>query len=281
MVRLASDPEAMLFAEAVRGAIGSWEPAREPDLGAWLDDRDEALAERLATVGWRGLAESADLLVPAVAGAIELGCACAPVCLLDEETLGGVLWISGRARHGVGASRLALPRPGGGLALAIARGSYAPERTLDGAGVVRVEVEAENELSPAEAEARWRAWAAVTLGYLAGLAGRALELAVAHARAREQFGAAIGALPAVQARLADAALAAEGIALLAWRAAAGESGAAIPERAWAADAACEVTSAAHQVHGAVGFALETGLHRIFRRARAVRAWSGAVSAAMR
>ncbi|MCS7005988.1 MAG: acyl-CoA dehydrogenase family protein [Thermoleophilia bacterium] len=280
-MRFRLHPDAALFAEAVRAAIGSWEPPREPDLGAWLDDRDGELAQRLAEAGWRELGTDAALLEPAVAGALELGRACAPACLLDEPTLGGALWISGRARHGAGASLLAVPRPRGMLALAVPCGPAVPERTLDGAGVVRVEVEIRDELSPGEAQERLRAWAAVTLGYLAGLAGRALERAVAHVRSREQFGGPLGALPAVQARLADAALAADGIALLAWRAAAGESGAAVPERAWAADAACEVTAAAHQVHGAVGFALETGLHCFSRRARAVRAWSKAVSAALR
>ncbi len=63
-------------------------------------------------------------------------------------------------------------------------------------------------------------WGAVTLAYLAGLADGALAKAVEHARSREQFGAPLAALPAVQARLADAALARDGLVLCAWAAAA-------------------------------------------------------------
>jgi alkylation response protein AidB-like acyl-CoA dehydrogenase len=37
-----------------------------------------------------------------------------------------------------------------------------------------------------------------------------------------------------------------------------------------------VTASAHQAHGAIGFALETGLHRYYRRAKAVQVWAAAV-----
>lgn len=273
--------ELALFAEAVRAAIGPWEPAREPDLGSWQDDRDAELAARLAAAGWTELGVDESLLGAVVAGAIELGRACAPICLVDEVTLGGALWVAGKARHGRSAQPLVAPARGGGLVRVEAVGERVPERTLDGTGTVRVEVERGEPVPAGEATARWTAWAAATLGYLAGLAAQTLELAVRHARAREQFGAPLAALPAVQSRLADAALAADGVTLLAWRAAAGDCGAAAGERAWAAEAVCEVTAAAHQVHGAVGFALETGLHRWYRRARSARAWSAAVSEALR
>ena len=269
------------FAESVRASIGAWEPSREPDFGAWLDDRDDSLAHGLAGVGWSALGADPALLGPAVAGGIELGRACAPVCLLDEATLGAPLWTGGRARHGAHAAELAVPRPLGGLALAVPVGDVVEERTLDGSGTVRVGVELREELPAPAAGARWAAWSAVTLAYLAGLAERTLELAVEHVRTREQFGAPLGALPAVQARLADAALATDGVGLLAWRAATAEPGPAEEEWAWAGAACCEVTASAHQVHGAVGFALETGLHRGYRRARALHAWSSAVAGALR
>ena len=32
--------EPRLFGESVRRAIGEWEAPREPELGAWQDDRD-------------------------------------------------------------------------------------------------------------------------------------------------------------------------------------------------------------------------------------------------
>ena len=80
---------------------------------------------------------------------------------------------------------------------------------------------------------------------------------------------------------ADAALATDTIVLLAWAATYNEGGLQEPELRWACEACCDVTAAAHQVHGAVGFALETGLHVYHRRARSVQAWTAAACAAAR
>jgi hypothetical protein len=273
--------ELALFAESLRAALTGWSAPREPDLGDWQDDRDDGLAQSLTEAGWSELWASAELLGPAVAGGIELGRAAAPVSLVDEATLGAPLWIDGHARHGRGAAALALPERRGGLALGPPAGEARSEPTLDGSGTVRVDVVASASLEPVAAAACWRVWNAATLAYFAGLASRALELAVAHARTREQFGAPLGALPAVQARLADAALATDAITLLAWAAAANEGGLQEDALRWAGAACCEVTASAHQVHGAVGFALESGLHVYYRRARAVQVWADAVCDALR
>ncbi len=273
--------EFRVFVESVRTAIGDWEPAREPELGTWLDDRDDALAQRLAAAGWDELWRDPGLLGAAVAGGLELGRATAPMCLVDEATLGGVLAVSGRARHASAATVLAVPLPGGGLGLGEAASEPVPETTLDGSGTVRLDARVVEEIEPADAAARWRAWSAATLATFAGLAAHALDAAVAHARAREQFGAPLSALPAVQARLADAALAVDGLTLLAWASADGATAVRAPELLWAGTACCEVTASAHQVHGALGFALETGLHRFYRRAKATQAWAAAVCAATR
>lgn len=270
-----------LFSESVRSAIGDWEPPREPDLGTWQDDRDDALAERLAATGWAELWSSSELLWPAVAGGLELGRAVAPACLIDEVTLGAPLAAAGRARHGRHARSLALPLRRNGLALGAPSSEARPELSLDGSGTVRVDAAIGGELEPVAAAACWHAWSSTTLAYVAGLAGRALELAVEHARTREQFGAPIAALPAVQSRLADAALAVDALTLLAWSSPTDERSLPAPELLWAGAACCEVTAAAHQVHGAIGFALETGLHRYYRRARALHAWTTAVCAATR
>jgi Acyl-CoA dehydrogenase, C-terminal domain len=273
--------ELSLFAESLRGTLAGWEPPREPDLGTWQDDRDDELANRLAEAGWSELWAGAELLGPAVAGGIELGRAAAPVCLLDEATLGAPLWIDGRARHGRPAAALALPEPGGGLALGPPAGEARPEPTLDGSGTVRVDVVASSSLERVAATACWRAWNAATLAYLAGLASRSLELALEHARTREQFGAALALLPAVQSRLADSALAVDAMTLLAWAAIADEGGIQDGELRWAGGACCDVTASVHQVHGALGFALESGIHVYHRRARAVQAWTAAVCDALR
>lgn len=270
-------PEQKLFAESVRTAVGGWEPSREPNLGVWLDDRDDALAGRLVEAGWQGLWEEVDLEA-VVAGGFELGWAIAPVCLLDEATLGAPLALGGRIRHGIETSVCAAPLPGWGLALARPAGPREPELTLDGSGTVLATVEELDPLASTSAETRWAAWTAATLAYLAGLAGAASEAAIAHARAREQFGRPLASLPAVQARLADAALAVDALALTAWQAATafGDPSRGAPALLWASAACRDVTASAHQVHGAVGFALESGLHRFYRRAKAVQVWAAAV-----
>jgi alkylation response protein AidB-like acyl-CoA dehydrogenase len=203
------------------------------------------------------------------------------MCLVDEVTLGAPLAVEGRARHALGARSLALPLRSGGLALGTPSSEARPELTLDGSGTVRVDAAIGGELEPVAAAACWRAWSVATLAYLAGLGARALELAVEHARTREQFGAPLAALPAVQSRLADAALGVDALTLLAWSSSTDDRSLLAPELLWAGAACCEVTASAHQVHGAIGFALETGLHRSYRRARGMHAWATAVCAATR
>jgi hypothetical protein len=253
-MRFTIEPELELFAESVRGALAGWEAPLEPVFGDWQDDRDDDLAARLAEVGWAELWVDPDLLGPAVAGGIELGRVVAPLCLVDEATLGAPLALGGRVRHGEG-------RVVGGVR----------EPTLDGTGTLcAVESPAPSDLE------RLRVWGAVTLAYLAGLADASLELAVAHARSREQFGAPIGALPAVQARLADAALARDGLVLCAWSAADSEGDFPHDVLAWAGRACREVTAHVQQVYGGIGFALEGGIHRYYRRAKTVQVWTDAL-----
>jgi len=250
---LTVDPELELFAESVRAALAGWEAPVEPVFGEWQDDRDDALAGRLAAAGWDDLGTDPELLRPVVAGGIELGRAVAPLSLLDEATLGFPLQLAGRARHGEG------------------RVEGLREPTLDGSGTLR-DVTATALPNPA----RLHAWAVGTLAYLAGLAAEAVDRGVAHATSREQFGAPLSALPTVQARLADAALARDGLLLCAWGAASPDAGFPADELAWAGLACCEVTAHAHQVHGAIGFALEGGIHRYHRRAKTVQVWTDAV-----
>jgi hypothetical protein len=277
-VRFTVDAELELFAGSVRGALTGWEGPVDVSFGDWWDERDDALAGRLARVGWVELWAGETELLAAVAGGIELGRATAPLCLVDEATLGAPLSTGGRVRHGAGRETWAVARPGGGLVLAAGRG--APEATLDGTGTLsRLELGAGTPVE--DAAARWRAWGVATLAYHAGLAAGALATAVEHVRAREQFGAPLAALPAVQQRLADAALAADALVLTAWRAAAHEDAGAplpVPSLLWAGCACRDVTAAVHQVHGATGFALEAGVHRAYRRAKTVQVWTASACA---
>ena len=278
-MRLAVDPELVLFAASVRGALEGWEPPLEPVLGTFWDERDEARAERIRALGWDDLGADASLLGPAVAGAFELGRAVAPLCLLDDATLGGSLCLGRRVRHGLLGRPAAVPGPGETL-VSRAFADGLPEPTLDGSGVVREVALGEVVAGDDAAAQRLRAWGAATLGYLAGLADAVLERALAHVRSREQFGAPLAALPAVQGRLAEAALLRDGLLLVAWEAASEEPANGLPRDglAWGGPAACEVARQALQVHGGIGFALEGGIHRHVRRAKAAQVWIDAVLA---
>lgn len=274
-MRFVVSSELRSFSESVRGGIEGWEPPLEPGFGGSWDDRDDMLAERLVALGWTELWHDSELLGATVAGSIELGRAAAPLCLVDEATLGGPLCIEGRVRHPAGASSVAVPLAAGVLVLAPWAGGQ-QEATLDGTGTLR-DVVTGTPSPVGDAAERWRAWVAATLGYLAGLGGAALDAAVLHARRREQFGAPLGSLPAVQARLADALVACEGVSLCAWGSASADAQgpAAWDELSWAAGTVREVTAAVLQVHGAIGFALEGGVHRYFRRAKVVQVWGDA------
>lgn len=279
-MRFATDGELHLFAESVRGALEGFDPPLEPRLGSWWDERDDALGERLGAVGWASLWSDPELLGPAVAGAVELGRSVAPLCLLDEATLGAPLGVGERARHAAGSGVVAVPVGASGVSLhAVDVTVGMREPTVDGTGTIRGL--ALDGAQPADDGAlRLRAWGAATIGYLAGLADSALEQAVEHARSREQFGAPLGSLAAVQGRLAGAAVHRDGLALVAWEAA--DPGGALPVAAlaWAGRACREVTVQAVQVHGGIGFALEGGVHRHYRRAKAAQVWVDAVLAAL-
>jgi hypothetical protein len=271
-LRFTLDAELELFAESVRGVLSGWASPVEEAVGDWADERDGTLARRLAELGWAELWSDPELLGPAVAGGLELGRAIAPLHVLDEAALGAPLGVGSRVRHGEGVARAAVAVHGG-LAL-IELGATTREPALDCVGTVVV------ALGPAEpmsdAQARLRVWSAATAAYLAGLADAALSRSVEHARQREQFGAPLAALPAVQAKLADAALLADGARLVAWSLA-DPDGSAVPVEAltWTGAACRDVSAVAQQVHGAIGFALESGLHRVYRRAKTVQVWTEA------
>jgi alkylation response protein AidB-like acyl-CoA dehydrogenase len=110
---------------------------------------------------------------------------------------------------------------------------------------------------------------------LVGVAQRAMEMAVAHAREREQFGRPIGAYQAVSHRCAQMLLEIEGARSATYYAAwAGDHEpetlplAAAMAKAYASDAGTRVTSSALQVLGGIGFTWEHDLHFFLKRARA-------------
>jgi alkylation response protein AidB-like acyl-CoA dehydrogenase len=114
-----------------------------------------------------------------------------------------------------------------------------------------------------------------------GVASRALELAVAYAGERRQFGRPIGSFQAVAHELARAYMDVETSRSLAywagWCVAEGEEdapAAAAAAKARAAEAAVATCERAIQVHGGIGFTWEHPLHRFYKRALAIAAMHG-------
>jgi alkylation response protein AidB-like acyl-CoA dehydrogenase len=115
-----------------------------------------------------------------------------------------------------------------------------------------------------------------TAGQLLGLAQRAIDLSVAYAQQRKQFGKPIGSYQAVKHLLATAQVKIE-FARPVFHAAAAEFGAGpaasarISHAKLAAIAAADnAMRAALQSHGAMGFTWEVGLHFYLKRALALR-----------
>jgi alkylation response protein AidB-like acyl-CoA dehydrogenase len=110
---------------------------------------------------------------------------------------------------------------------------------------------------------------------LTGVAQRALDMSVAYAKERQQFGRPIGAYQAVSHRCARMLLETENARsatyYAAWTADAEPESlplAASIAKAAASDAGCHVTHDALQVHGGIGFTWEHDIHLFLKRARA-------------
>jgi alkylation response protein AidB-like acyl-CoA dehydrogenase len=150
---------------------------------------------------------------------------------------------------------------------------------LDGAPLV-----AESPDGQAALEAA-RLHGACALAYeLVGVAQACLDMAVAHAKSREQFGKPIGTYQAISHRCADMFVAVESARSHAyWAGWAVQEGtpdaalAASQAKAAAGDAAVACAQGAIQVHGGIGFTWEHDLHLYLRRARSGAALLGTPS----
>jgi alkylation response protein AidB-like acyl-CoA dehydrogenase len=133
------------------------------------------------------------------------------------------------------------------------------------------------------AGAAWPAWhdtmldaITLTAAQAAGGARAALELAVAYAGTREQFGRPLAGFQAISHYLADAATAVDGAQTLAWQAAwARSQGDPAEELApMAKSFACrtfrDVTATAQQIFGGNGFTVEFDIQLYFRRAKSLQ-----------
>jgi hypothetical protein len=236
--------------------------------GVWLDESGLELSDRLrlAAVAGRRLLPAAIrgealLLAPLLAQA-------------DDPRLEGLLDGSLRGGGGVavGDSALVALAPGASMAGVLGDGWAAVVDVDDavpvvgleaGQGLARVRVAADLRADPAELR---RAWELGILAELYGAAQRALELSVAYAEEREQFGRPIASFQAVSHTLARMAVDLEsldaGIGRLAAR---WEPRLAAVLRFGGPAAARRVLEGAIQVHGGMGFTWELGLHLHYRR----------------
>ena len=180
------------------------------------------------------------------------------------------------ALDAIGADRL-LVHCAGGLALVSAVSSGVQIIPLDSIDRTRRIAELRlREVQPiALLEGTPRVLAAARLAIafdLLGCCTRALELSLAYAMERRQFGRVIGSFQAVKHMLAEIAAALEPARSLAWYAAhafdhdpADASRLAALAKAHVSEVATEVLRKATEVHGGIGFTEQYDLHLWFRR----------------
>jgi Acyl-CoA dehydrogenase, C-terminal domain len=114
-----------------------------------------------------------------------------------------------------------------------------------------------------------------------GIGKKALQLAIDHAKEREQFGRKIGVYQAVSHQLADTFVETELARSLAywaaWTVAEEDDDASIAAaaaKAYAGDAAVAACERSIQVHGGIGFTWEHVLHEYYKRALWIQAYGG-------
>ena len=119
------------------------------------------------------------------------------------------------------------------------------------------------------------AWGAVgKCAEMLGGAQQTLDMTVAYAKQRIQFGRSIGSFQAIQHHVADMAADVEGCRYITYQAAWALAEGLPAERevamakAWVSDAYHRVCMTAHQCHGAIGFTREHDLQLYSRRAKA-------------
>ena len=116
--------------------------------------------------------------------------------------------------------------------------------------------------------------AMLTAAEMLGGAAQALDMAVAYAKDRVQFGRPIGSFQAVKHRCADMLVDVEGmrstVYWAAWSIGADDADASIAvstAKTWCGDASKRVMASALQVHGGIGFTWEHDLHFYLKRAQ--------------
>ena len=275
---------------------------------------DTGLYQELGELGWPGIAvgeEHGGLGLGAVELAIlceELGRSVAPVPFLPSVLAATLIehagsdaqrerWLPGLASGELTGAAGDTPElvPGGAGAAVIVLVAGDEARLVDGAEAepvaaidptrpaARVPAGAGEPLAGDVAAATDRALVAVA-AELVGVCDRALEMTVAYVKDRKQFGTPVGAYQAVSHRCAQMLLDTEGaraaVSFAAWAADADPERlpeAAAMAKAAASDAGRDVTAAAIQLHGGIGFTWEADVHWLFKRAQLDAALLGAAS----
>jgi len=260
---------------------------------------DESLWAELVELGWPGIAvaqEHGGQGLGAVELAVlleELGYACAASPFLSTATVAAVIqaagseeqrtrWLpglaSGEVSAGLGSWELAADADGAAVVL-----------VLDGQEALLVEsptAEAVNSIDPTRrfasvsgdgeplgggAADRVRAALAAEM---VGVCQRALDMTLAYVKERKQFGVPVGSFQAVGHRCAEMLLQTESARSAAYYAAwaAGADPELLAEAAslagaTASDGGREVTAAAIQMHGGIGFTWEADVHWLYKRAQ--------------
>jgi alkylation response protein AidB-like acyl-CoA dehydrogenase len=197
------------------------------------------------------------------------------------------------AGHFVGLHRTTGGTGAGGQGVAVATGRGTPkgsaDLTRDLVEVPTVEVEQVGGSLDPGALVRWEALAQVVLcADMAGAMRGALDLAVVHARERQQFGRPVGSFQAVQHLAADQHVSCEASRRITYYAAWAVDQldadqallAALTAKAYVGPRAREVTEAVLQIHGGMGHTWENRPHLFLRRALLDRAVLGDESAVL-
>lgn len=109
---------------------------------------------------------------------------------------------------------------------------------------------------------------------MVGCCEAALEMSVAYAKERVQFGKPIGSFQAIQHHCANMAIDVDGSKYItyeaAWMISEGLPATVLVSMAksWVSEASHRVTLLAHQIHGGLGFCMDSDVHLFYRRAKA-------------
>jgi alkylation response protein AidB-like acyl-CoA dehydrogenase len=200
--------------------------------------------------------------------------------LASGEAIGALgVAVEGNAEFVVGAAEadviVLVEDDGTGRVLAAEQAEVTPIESIDPTrSAARVSAREDGAELPGEVAVGIDRALVATSSELVGVCDRALEMTVEYVKDRKQFGVPVGAYQAVSHRCAqmllDTEKARSTTSFAAWTVDADPDGlpaAAAMAKAAASEAGREVTAAAIQMHGGIGFTWEADVHWLFKRAQ--------------